>query len=275
MEPRTIYTFNHFHLGDNIFCCVMFSKIKEYIETNNIFIKHYLLKCYIDQIVEFNYSRNITFHILEEGLPNNVEQIDIWIGSSSHQYNFFQKNHYQRRNNPDDHFYDVFLCNFYNQILQKMNIPIQMSNFYFDKLDFLENERKVNEKAENAFSEMDFLIVNGTPQSNQIEYNQEEWDDIIRKFSMKYKIITTQKIDGILCTRDYNLTAKDIASIGKNAKKIIAIDSGVSIGLYNMYVFENVEAVYYLANVNKIKNDGIYFNNFINANHIRDLLFLL
>ena len=267
-NPKVLYTFNNYHLGDNIYCCIMFSKIKEYIESNKIFIKHYCQPEYIEQVREFVYSNNISIHPLNE-LPENDTNLNIWIGTPEYPYNFFRRNHYIRRNNLDDNYFNVFLMIFYNQVLKMLQIPIEINHFSFDELDFLEREKMVNERTNNAFNSMDFLFVNGAPQSGQVEYNKTEWDDIIRKFSEKYKIVTTQKIEGILCTRDFYLTAKDIASIGKNAKKIIAIDSGVSIGLYNKYVFQNVEVVYYIG------TNDINFSNFKYAKHIRDLQFLL
>ena len=54
-----IHIKNEYHLGDNIFTMIMFSKIKEYIENNNIFINYYCLSEHIKQIKEFNYSNNI------------------------------------------------------------------------------------------------------------------------------------------------------------------------------------------------------------------------
>jgi len=264
-DHHVLHTCNELHLGDNIFCCIMFSNIKEYIEQNNIFIKHYCQPYYIDQISELKYSNNISIHSIHER-PADVSCIHLWIGAAEHTLNWY--------NRPHDiyKYYDIFLLNFYNQILRTLNVPVQMQNFIFSESDLLlENEQNVNKRTNGVFSNMDFLIVNGSPHSGQIDYNKDEWDGIIRKFSNKYKVVTTQKVDDILCTTDYQLTAKDIASIGKNAKKIIAIDSGVSIGFYNKHVIENVEVVYYLNNL--VPENMCSFANFKHKNHIRDLAF--
>jgi len=243
---KIIYTKNDFHLGDNIFCCIVFRKIKDYIEKNNITINHYCENDHIVQINEFINSKNINI-LPSSDIPHNETVIDMWIGSPDYTYNIYTTNEK----------YDVFLYKFYNNILNKLNIPIEINSFLFDTDDFSIREKQLNEQTNNYYANYNMLIINGAPRSGQISYNKEEWDSIIKKFSQKYNIITTQKVDGIKCTRDHNLTARDIAAISGKAEIIIAIDSGVAAGIYNKTVIENVKSVYANEMLEKMENINI------------------
>jgi len=259
--PRTIYTKNDYHLGDNIFCCIVFDKIKDHIENNNIFINHYCTPDNIEQISEFADSKNIKILPIDQ-IPKNEKIIDLWIGSGDYNYNYFNSNE------P----YNDFLMKFYNNILKQINIPITINDFVFDNKELVEKEKVINEKTNNKYRNIDYLFLNGAPRSGQLTYDKNEWDSIIKRFSEKYNVVTTQKIEGINCTRDDNLSAKDISAISKNAKKIIAIDSGVGAGLFNKEVIDNVENVYYLCEHGKCRCS---FPNFIFKTNIADMVFLL
>jgi len=260
-----LFTKNEFHLGDNIFCCLFFSKIKKYIETNNIFINHYCLREHVNQTKEFIYSKNIKIFDLNE-IPKDENIIDLWIGSSLYELNYFNSN---KNTN-----YDVFLCDFYNNILKNnLKFPIVIEKFIFDNddLDFLDVAIKINEKTNNKYTNIDLLIVNSTPLSGQMHYDKSEWDKIITLFHNKYdNVITTQKVEDVKCTTDDNLTAKDIAAISTNAKKIIAIDTGPAIGLYNKYTIQNA-TTYMLCGEHAKCNTSF----FIRKHNIQDMMFLL
>jgi hypothetical protein len=263
-----IFTKNDYHLGDNVFICIFFSKIIKYIEDNNIFINHYCLKEHIDQVKEFIYSKNIQVFDLNE-IPNNKEIINLWIGCNEYNYNYYHG--FFGANNMVIESYDIFLRNFYNNVLKMLNFPIIIENFIFDNdnLDFLELAKKINEKTNNKYINIDFLIVNSAPQSGQLIYDKNEWDRIITLFHNKYNVITTQKVENVKCTRDDNLSVKDIASISTNVKQIIAIDTGPTAGMYNKYTINNADNIYILSN----HNNGITFSTY--KNNIHDMMFLL
>jgi hypothetical protein len=239
----------------------MFDKIKDYIEKNNIFIHHYCTPDNIKQVSEFITTKNIKLFPLDE-IPKNKKIVDLWIGSGEYDYNYFGKTE------P----YNDFLLKFYNNILKKIEIPITIDDFAFDNDELLDREIKINERTNNKYKNFDILFMNGAPRSMQLDYDEKEWDDVIKRFSEKYNVVTTKKIEGIKCTRDDNLTAKDISAISKNAKKIIAIDSGIAAGLFNKHVINNVESVYYLCENDKC---ACSFPNFIFKRNISDMLFLL
>jgi hypothetical protein len=239
-EKRIIYMYNEFHFGDCVFCCNMFSHIKKYIEENNIFIQFYCNSENISQVTEFNQSKNISIFSLENK-PNGVEIYNLWIANPECSYNF-----YSRNNDP----YDVFLCNFYNNFLEKINIPIKIEKLLYKDDDLLTRYNDINSRTNNKYKNIDFLIVNGKPLSFQFDYIKEEWDDFIKKLNAKYNVVTTDKVEDIKCTRDDGLTLKDIAAISTKAKIIVTIDTGPAAGFYNVYTMDYVDKIYILHNEN-------------------------
>jgi len=71
---------------------------------------------------------------------------------------------------------------------------------------------------------------------------------MINLYNQKYRLVTTTKVDGILCTMDDNLTVKDIAALSINVKVIIAINSGVVPGLLNKYTLKGIKQFYIFDN---------------------------
>ena len=259
---KTIFTKNSAHLGDCIFSCVFFNKIKKYIEDNNVIFYFYCESDHYKQVIEFKTSNNVIIKTLSE-IPNEETIHDLWIGSQEYNFNWFNSN------DP----YDVFLAKFYNGVLEKLNIPVTINDFLIEDEDLLNRNKSINEKTNNKYANIDFLINNGAPRSGQFGYDLEEWNKFIIMLNEKHNVITTQKVDGVKCTRDDNLSAKDIASISIYAKTIIAIDSGVAAGLFNVYTIKNVNKIYYLCNASQ--RCDCSFPNFVKRSSLSELQFLL
>ena len=230
--------YNKYHLGDNIFNFIMFYYLKTYIEQQNIFIYYYCQPQYINQVSEFNCSDNIIIKNIDQGMPNN--SIELWqnnhkIGVTfSATYDKAKNQNYKRVN------YNLFYKIFFNKFLKKMRIPIQLDYLYY-KDDELLNRY---EKLDNNYKNIDLLILNSQPFSDQYKYEKHIWDGMIYLYSNKYKLVTTTKVEDVLCTMDDNLTIKDIAALSTKVKVIIAVNSGVVPGLLNEYTLKNVRQVY-------------------------------
>ncbi len=80
--------------------------------------------------------------------------------------------------------------------------------------------------------------------SYQFNYNELDWINLSNKLKNKYKIVTTKKIDNILCTLDDNLSIKDIAALSTKVKILIAINTGVIPGCLNVYTINNLKKAY-------------------------------
>jgi hypothetical protein len=234
---------NGHHLGDNIINFIFFYKIKNYIEENNITIHYYCLNKYHKNLLDFKCSNNIK--ILDYENKGHV----LWQGGST----------------PQQHYIEDQLCGMFNIFLQKHNIPISVNLFEYKDDDLL----KRHQMLDNKYKNIEILVINSTPLSDQYKYDKTVWDNFIVKLSSKYVIATTEKVnDSIISLHDSSV--KNIAAIALNVKKIIAINTGPSIPLYNTDILDNVEIIYLLSGLQQFKTRKVKL-----MRNIEDLNFLL
>ena len=267
MEATTIYTKNKYHLGDCIYSMIMFKNINHYLEEHNITVYFYCDDENLPQVKDFNNSPRIIVDSLSK--MNTSERIyDLWIGSSNYEYSYFPA-----IRDPSYTTYDEFFCKFYNNVLTIMNIPVKLNTFIYSDEDLVSRCDKIVARTNDSYKDIDFLINNGTPRSGQYHYNVSEWNDFITKLSKKYKVVTTQKVDGVKCTREDNLMVADIAAISLNAKNIITIESGVISGFYNKYITEDPNKKVYTVSSYAVHKCS--FANFTWISELNQLSFLV
>jgi len=242
---------NSYHLGDSIFNFIFFYLIKDYIEKNNIKIFYYAKKEYLTQLKEFICSKNIFLSSLENKPSISNE---LWIDNPYFDVAF------SKQKFPVD--YNKYYKIFFNSVLKKLNINISIHKFFYEDYDLINRYNIIN----NKYKHLDILIVNSQPCSGQYNYNKQEWDTYILMLSAIFKIVTTSKVQDLICTTDDNLTVKDIGAISTSVKVIIAINSGVVPALLNIYTLKNINKVYILDN-------RCYYSypNFENKNVITDI----
>jgi hypothetical protein len=229
-QNKVYHLHNSYHLGDNVFNCILFYLIKDYIENNNITIFYYAKKEYHVQIKEFICSENVCLSCLDLKPPNSIE---LWIDDR-----LFDNRH---SNMKQPYCFNEFYKNFSTEVLNKLKIPINIPRFYYEDPQLLTRYNEFDDKYKN----FDILILNSQPLSRQFNYNKSQWDNYIVHLNTQFNILTTTKVNNdILCTMDDNLTIKDIASLSTKAKVIIAVNSGVVPGLFNIYTLTNVKHVY-------------------------------
>ena len=251
-KNKVYHLHNSHHLGDNVFNCILFYLIKEYIEHNNITIFYYAKKEYHAQLKEFICSENVCLSCLDLKPPNSIE---LWIDDK-----LFDNRH---GNMKQPYCYNEFYKKFFTEVLYKLKIPINIPRFYYEDPELLDRYNNIHNKYKN----FDILILNSQPLSGQFKYNKSQWDNYIIHLNTQFNILTTTKVNNdILCTLDDNLTIKDIASLSTRAKVIIAINSGVVPGLLNIYTLKNVRHVYVF------ENRSFYsYPNFENKKNITDI----
>jgi len=233
---------------------------------HNIEIYFYCLHENYQQVDDFINLERIKVMTID-ACPVDTKVYDLWIGSNEHSYNWFVA-----INEPLIG-YDTFFCKYYNKILMDMNINVQIEKFIYHDDDLRARCEDINKRTNNKYIGLDFLVINGTPRSGQFDYNQTEFDAFVLKLSAKFRVVTTQKVQGIMCTRDDNLTAKDIASVALNIKGFIAIESGVIAGLYNGHLVSNRDVVVY--SLSKYEYHACSFENFHCMRNLDELSFLL
>ena len=228
----TLHLFNEYHLGDCIFVCIYFYWIREYIEKNHIDIVFYILPEHIQQVQEFIPSKNIRLEDLA-----HKKGITTWIGSDEYSC------HFRNCEMQDSRvIFDLFLAKFLSQVfMERLNIPIIMTEFVYEDPDLLERYARLDTK----YHDIDILIVNSDPYSGQVLHIDEVGtNNYIHQLQKKYKIVTTKKIEGVPCTRDDNLTLKGIAAVSTRAKIIMAYNTGPVVGMMNQYTLEYMRQFY-------------------------------
>jgi hypothetical protein len=252
IKNKVYHLHNSYHLGDNVFNCILFYLIKEYIEHNNITIFYYAKKEYHVQLKEFICSENVCLSCLDLKPPNSIE---LWIDDKL----FDNRNEIQKNPSCFNEFYKIF----FNEVLNKLKIPINIPRFYYEDPELLNRYNNIHDKYKN----FDILILNSQPLSGQFKYNKSQWDNYIIHLNTQFNILTTTKVNNdILCTMDDNLTVKDIAYLSTQAKVIIAVNSGVIVGLFNIYTLKNVRHVYVFDRIRFYS-----YPNFENKQNITDI----
>lgn len=258
-KNRIYYIHNDKGLGDNVFNMIFFNIIKFYILSNNIKIYYYTKDSYIGQLNEFITIPENIFILPFSIKPNN--SLELWINT-----HFYGYTHIDAINNSNTKIicYNIYYKNFFNIVLSKLKLNCSINKFFYIDNDLIERYDKIP----SIYKNFDILILNSQPYSNQYDYDKNSWDNYIIKMNSKFNILTTTKVDGVLCTFDDNLTIKDIASLSTKAKVIIAINSGVVPGLLNYYTLTNIKHFY------NFDNRSFYsYPNFENKKLITDIHF--
>lgn len=217
------YFHNEYHLGDNIFNLIFFNNIKDFLLRNCIHIYYYCQPHYIDQVQEFVTCPNVFIFSIDEKPGHSFQ---IWIENKKIGESFTQV----RERNNGKVCYDVFYMYLFNNVMRKHNIPLKFNTFYYSDSDLLTRFDQLDAK----YKDIDILILNSQPFSDQFHYKKEDWDNHIRFLNKNYRVLTTTKVDHtVSCTMDDNLTIKTIAAISTKVPVIIAVNSGVVPGLLN------------------------------------------
>jgi hypothetical protein len=246
---KTINILNGYHLGDNLFTIIYLLNIKKYLIDNNIKVNYYIVQDYVEQIKEFITFPNVEIFVVSSNTPKN--STDIWIGNKNFTSNYFKN--IETNKIP----FNDFLVRFFSEFATKLNLPTIKEFKYTDK-DLLTRYNNLNDIYKNN----DILIINARGRSGQYNYNskKEDWNTLIRNLMNKYKIVTTEKVDNIPCTRDNNLTVKDIASISTSVKYVIAVNTGPLVACFNTYAFDKVKKWFIFDNKISYSYPNLYMN---------------
>jgi hypothetical protein len=253
------YFYNIYNLGDHVFNFILFYMIKSYIETNKIFIYYYCKNEYLEQIREFICSKNIFLLPISEK-PDLA--IDLWINTNNYNYTHTSYINFFKDKNQKLSDFRIFYINFFNKVLRKIGFNIKINKLLYNDINLIQRYNELHPKYKN----IDILIINSIPLSNQYNFDVEQWDTYIINLNTYFKIVTTKKVDNVLSTLDDKLSIKNIAALSTNVKVIIAINTGVFPGLLNSYTLQNVRKVY-------IFDNRCYYSypNFENKANITDI----
>ena len=235
---RKIKFYNYANLGDNIFHIHYLNKL---IQNNDDIEIEYLVKTtFIDELnLHIHYNDRIKLFSIEEKKPelcvpmniNNIKSshedyINSWIGSDGFYYEYVK--------NKTINYLDVFYYEWFEHLSKKINLPTPIKS----NMDMIYTHPSLETKTDKY----EILFNNSYPMSGQ--FNKDEivdFDEIIKIFNEKYKIITTRKIDNIDCTLDKNLNLVEIGQLSKNCEIIAGVNNSVMIPTLNNLSIEKTK----------------------------------
>lgn len=223
---------NEWHLGDCVFQ-LNYLRLISHLHPNKYTFNFYVNKNYISeleyQITGFN---NITLYPLNKRSQNSV---DCWIGANDYYFKY--------KEGRDKVLYDQFYVEYFNKLSHDLNLPQVCDSINC----ILYNHNPIFvDKSELYY---DILLINSDPLSSQIEYEPSDVDRFLDRHK-KYSIITTQKVDGYDCTRDYGLNIAKIGVLSKNVKDIVAIHTSPVIPCLNHCTIASVSRFIILDRMN-------------------------
>jgi hypothetical protein len=227
--PKVFHFFNKHHYGDNILNLKFFYNIAEILKQNNIIIKYYYSPEYItrrEELDRYIHANNtVSLHPLHEK-PGHAHEL--WMGNPIQIENV--------HHTIMDKYFNLYYINIM-KILGLEHVKINTS-LYQDEPYLQEIYNKLDPKFQNV----DILIINAEPKSNQLIYNKDKFNKMCIRLSKNYKVVTTNcVIPEIVCTMDAKLMLQDIGAISTHAKYIIGTHSGPVTACFNSTTHANVK----------------------------------
>ena len=242
-QTNTFHFYNNFHYGDNIFNLKLLYNISDILKDKNIKIHYYYDSHYIKKLDELERYVDKDVISLHPSSQKPESAIELWMGKDldgvSHMGNF-----------------ELYYNKFYKQILKYLELnDRQIDTSLFQKENYLLD---IYNKLDPKFKDVDILIINGMPQSGQINIDKPKIDALITDLASKYKVITTDEVNSnITSTRRDGLKIQDIGAISTHAKYIIGIFTGPFTALFNTHTRASVKK-WYIINTRPLKFDINY-----------------
>lgn len=221
---KVFHFYSKYHYGDNIFNLKFFYNITDKLKENNIEIHYYYDKSYVKNKSELDlYVKDATIVQLKCLGDKPPDAIELWMG-----YDIDGVNHAKN--------YELYYNKFYEKILKDIGLDNKnIDTSIYQKCDYLTGiYSNITNRFPNKYDNIDILIINAAPQSQQIRYDKNRFDALCVDLSKKYKIATTTLVnDSIACTHSDKLSLQDIGAISTHAKYIIAVYSGPIVPCFN------------------------------------------
>lgn len=214
VRPKELHLFNDYHLGDSVFTIKLLRQLLD--ENPN---DKYFYYCKVEYMKELEkhivpkYGGRI---ILSNIKTKPATATDTWIGYK----NFYQTHEHTKVA------YDLFYEDYFRMFCLSINRPIPKSLTLFD---YYSTDKKIKHK-------FDILFINSVGFSSQLENTQ-----IVEKLNVLatqlaaigISVITTEKINGLPCTRDLGFNLVDIGELSKHCKAIVGVNTSPIVACFN------------------------------------------
>lgn len=216
---RVYHFYNRKHYGDNLLNLKFFYNLSPILKEKDIRIMYYYNAEYnkrIHELMRYVDGRTLSLRRLGQRPPEAVELfMGNKIGVLNHVRNF-----------------DKYYQEFYKRILAILELePTTRSTSLYQPEHYLQ---PLYETLHPKYHNLDILILNSQPFSEQYNYNKEAMDAMCIFLHSKYKVATTTYVnDTIPCTFEDGLAIQDIGAISTHANYIVAVQSGPLVGCCN------------------------------------------
>ena len=228
---------NFYHLGDSIYSLIFLNNI---IENNDVDINFYIKNNYLNELEYHNYKNLKLLPRIKLVVNSGV---DCWIQAN----NIWVEYYLKQRDNGNCNYYDEFLLYFNKDLANRNNLKHSFNKiedvlYYHPDLD---NRR---------YDDYDFFIINSRGLSGQYRYNNSDFVRLANKLiSYGFKVITTEKIQGVDSTIEKGMTLKDIGNLSIGCKNVIAVHTApittalnkISINTVNKWILLNDKNITY------------------------------
>lgn len=241
-----IYHFyNRKHYGDNLLNLKFLYNLSSILQKQGIKVFYYYNAEYnknTRELERYVNKETVTLKRLGQRPEGSIElHMGNRIGDLSHVRNF-------------DKYYDEF----YKRIVSLMNIQIAVPTSLYQPEPYLQT---LYERMDPKFQNLDILILNSEPQSDQFTYNKRAMEAMCVFLHTKFKVATTTPVDDTIpCTWTEGLTIQDIGAISTHATYIVAVQSGPLVGCYNSTTKEYVKQWFILADAIRYSQIPVHNN---------------
>jgi hypothetical protein len=231
--------YNLFHYGDTILNLKFLMNLVPILQDFNIVIYYYYNQHYNKNKREFEVYLQDTNTIQLRPIEDTpAHATHLWIG----QYPTIEGVPYS--------LFDTYYNLYYKNILTMMKLDNLESNtsLYLEDQSIIERYHSLPDKYKNV----DILVLNTPPQSGQITYDKQTWDEMCYFLALKYKIVTAQHVHpDIECTMRDGLTMRDIGAISTHCTYIIGVHSGPMTACYTAYTKNSVKKWFVFCDKNR------------------------
>lgn len=210
-----LYTFNQYHLGDNLIHL-------NYLRKLGVPVTHYCDATHHYQLEPLTRDTQISLAGIGEVASG---AINAWIGEDGYFYN-----------HPKQDDWVAFHLDWFTRLSEKLGVPNPIAtskDLLFDYPALLDG----------TYPEYDYLVINSVPLSGQLPSYHPDWFLPHIEFWVKQglRVITTLPTGLCPSTVDTGMTVTQIGSLSRYCKNIFGVATGPIWPTFNIYNLESVQ----------------------------------
>lgn len=195
---------------------------------------------YLRALEDYGYEHTYDFYVRPEYISELQTQITGYKNIRILPRQYAPSNSINSWINVNNYFFNDILSWDYN------NFYIRWFGYLSEKIGLINPVKSMVCKYKEIINNIpkdswDILYINSEGFSNGYIYNKMQYDELANLLEKKFKILTTHKIDGFECTRDYNWNLLQIAGASINCKYVIGNNTSPIHLCFNKWTLPNIK----------------------------------